>query len=182
MKNNNKISWALLFAVFITGCASSPPKPSLEIREYQTRVYDAKISDEIFHAVVNSLQDDGFVIDTADIESGFIKANISGTDISSREVLQKATLAYFTFGISLLFTDGNINNVNDMSATITISKLRDSTKLRTSFVFKQLNTEGEVIEHRQIVDKEVYQKFFTSIEKSIFYDENINTELVKSPN
>lgn len=165
----------LLVAVvlLLTACGSTVKPPSLALREFQTRTYENKDNKELFHAVLNTLQDDGFVIDVADIESGLVKANVSNTKINGREALQKTAFTVLTWGAFLLFTDGNMEDVETMSATITISPFGKSTKVRTSFVYRRDNPDGETVDHRQIVDQEVYRKFFTSIERSIFYDESL---------
>ena len=167
----------LIIAVFITtmlaACSSTVKPLSLTLREYQTRSYEAKDKEQLFHAVLNTLQDDGFVIDVADINSGLIKGVVNSTSINSRETLQKTAFTVLTWGVFLLFTDGNIKDVETVSASITISPYGNSTKVRTSFVYKQVNPDGETVEHKQIVDKAVYQKFYSSIEKSIFYDESL---------
>ena len=157
----------------LSACAKTVKPPSLALREYQTRTYEQKSSREIFHAVLNALQDDGFVIDIADVDSGLIKGNLSGTSVNGREVLQKTAYTLLTGGIFLLFTDGNIDDVEALSATITISPYGKSMKVRTSFVYRRDNPDGETVEHTQITDQEMYQKFFTTIEKSIFYDESL---------
>jgi hypothetical protein len=169
----NALLMASLFAGALAGCSSTVKPPALQMREYQSRSYEGKNTPEIFHAVLNTLQDDGFVVDIADIQSGLIKANVSNVSLNGRETLQKTAFTLMTGGLFLLFTDGNINNAETLTATITISPYGKSTKLRTSFVFKKLNPEGEIIENYQIMDQEVYRKFFTTIEKSIFYDENL---------
>jgi len=176
------LGWAVLTGALMSvlaGCATAVKPPALQMREYQSRAYEAKDTPEIFHAVLNTLQDDGFVVDIADINSGLIKANMSNVSINGRETLQKTAFTVLTAGMFLLFTDGNINNAETLTATITISPYGKSTKLRTSFVFKKLNPEGEIIDNHQILDQAVYRKFFTSIEHSIFYDENLGPEKVE---
>jgi|GEM_PF-1508161 len=165
-----------LIAILLMACAGSPKPLSLTLREYQTRSYQAKDKEQIFHAVLNTLQDDGFVIDVADINSGLIKGVVNSTSINGRETLQKTAFTILTWGVFLLFTDGNVNDVETVSASITISPYGKSTKVRTSFVYKEVNPDGEIVEHRQIVDKSVYQKFYAAIEKSIFYDESLAPE------
>ena len=173
MKFSAKLCVIMVLAALLSACASSVKPPSLALREYQTRTYENKHREQLFHAVLNTLQDDGFVIDIADIDSGLVKANVSRTKINSRETLQKAAYTVLTWGVFLLFTDGNIDDVETMSATITISPIAKNTKVRTSFVYRRSNPDGEVVEHKQVIDQEVYQTFFASIEKSIFYDESL---------
>ncbi|WDE00185.1 hypothetical protein [Thalassomonas actiniarum] len=179
----NKLSQAIIAFFLLTlvaGCSSSVKPVALQLREYQVKSYQGKDTREIFHAVLNTLQDDGFVVDIADVDSGLIKANMSNTAINARETLQKTAFTLLSGGIFLLFTDGNINNAETLTATITISPYGKSTKLRTSFVFKKMNPDGEIIENYQIMEREMYQQFFTAIEHSIFYDENLGPKQVSS--
>ena len=168
-----KLGLGLIVIAMLGACSSTIKPPSLALREYQTRTYENKHREQLFHAVLNTLQDDGFVIDVADMGSGLVKANVSKTKVNGRETLQKAAYTVLTWGVFLLFTDGNIDDVETMSATITVSPIGKSTKVRTSFVYRRNNPDGDVVEHRQVVDQEVYQTFFASIEKSIFYDESL---------
>jgi len=163
--------WVSVLFILLAGCASSVKPPSLALREYQTRTYEQKSNQEIFHAVLNALQDDGFVIDVADIQSGLVKGKVSSTKINARETLQKTAFTVLTYGVFLLFTDGNVDDVETVSATITISPYGKSMKVRTSFVYRRDNPDGETVEHKQIIEQDVYQKFYSTIEKSIFYDE-----------
>lgn len=164
---------SLFLLSLLAACSASVKPPSLALREYQTRTYEAKTNKEIFHAVLNTLQDDGFVIDVADIDSGLIKGNTSSTSLNEREAIQKTAFTILTSGVFLLFTDGNMEDVETLSATITISPYGKSMKLRTSFVYRRDNPDGETVEHKQITQQDIYQKFFASIEKSIFYDESL---------
>ena len=173
MKPYLKLGLGFIVFALLSACSSTIKPPSLALREYQTRTYENKHREELFHAVLNTLQDDGFVIDVADMGSGLVKANVSKTKVNGRETLQKAAYTVLTGGIFLLFTDGNIDDVESMSATITVSPSGENTKVRTSFVYRRNNPDGDVIEHSQVIDKDVYQKFFASIEKSIFYDESL---------
>ena len=173
MKPYLKLGLGFIVFALLSACSSTVKPPSLALREYQTRTYENKHREQLFHAVLNTLQDDGFVIDVADMGSGLVKANVSKTKVNGRETLQKAAYTVLTWGVFLLFTDGNIDDVETMSATITVSPSGKNTKVRTSFVYRRNNPDGDVVEHRQVVDQEVYQKFFASIEKSIFYDESL---------
>lgn len=176
MKVTIRLLCTFVLASSLLACASKIKTPQLELREYQTRTYQGKTTPEIFHAVLNTLQDDGFVIDVADIESGLVKANVSNTKLNGRDVLQSAAYTIFSAGFYLLFTDGNMEDVENLNATITISPYGKSMKVRTSFVFRRDNSDGETVEHRQIDDKEMYQKFYSSIEKSIFLDESLQPQ------
>lgn len=171
-----RLTGLMSLVLLFTACSSTVKPPSLALREYQTRTYENKDNKELFHAVLNTLQDDGFVIDVADINSGLVKANLSSTKINGREALQKAAFTALTAGVFLLFTDGNMDDVETMSATITISPYGQATKVRTSFVYRRDNPDGVVVDHRQITEQSVYQKFFASIEKSIFYDEALKPD------
>jgi hypothetical protein len=63
----------------ICGCASTPPDvvgsgSQVEIRQIQTREYDTLDKNMTMRSVISTLQDLGFLIDTADIDLGTVTA------------------------------------------------------------------------------------------------------------
>ena len=73
------------FAVLVGGCASTPPAEAvfdagsaLEVRSYQTRTLHGADRDAALRAVIATLQDLGFVLDSADATLG----TITGTKLA----------------------------------------------------------------------------------------------------
>src|SRR5262252_4677186 len=67
---------ALLVAVLAGGCAATTPpaKTQLEIREFQTRDFDVSDARLVMKAMLNVLQDDGYVVKNAVVDLGLITA------------------------------------------------------------------------------------------------------------
>jgi len=71
-----------LLALAVTGCTivNQPPQrpltpqTQLQTREFQTREYDTNDVKLIMKAVLNTLQDDGFVVKNAVIDLGLLTA------------------------------------------------------------------------------------------------------------
>ena len=63
-------------ALVAGGCASNakPPKTQLETRELQTRTFDTKDEKLVMKAMLNVLQDDGYVVKNAVTDLGLITA------------------------------------------------------------------------------------------------------------
>lgn len=68
---------AVLLFSFTFGCVPMPPKPQqtqLQIREFQTRTYETKDTKMVMKAMLNVLQDDGFIVKNANVDLGLITA------------------------------------------------------------------------------------------------------------
>jgi hypothetical protein len=157
----------------LAGCATVEEQSPVEIREYQTRVYEGVDSLTVYKAVVNALQDDGFVLETSDAYSGIIVATMDSTIVSFGKVAQKAALTAITYGFYWLWADPNVKSTWSINVTANITETPDGIKTRLNFVGKKFDSKGHLVRAEQIQDKSYYHKFFTRIEKSIFLEENI---------
>ncbi len=175
MDNLNKACLVILMCVcFVAGCASQGQKQSaVEVREYQTRLYQDADSLTVFKSVINALQDHGFVFHSADANSGVIIASKEGTSVNSGRVLQKAALTAITYGIYWLFTDSNVNNTFTLHVTANITKVNDGIKARLNFVGHEYNVRGLLVRSGQNKNEAFYHNIFSRIDKSIFLEENI---------
>ncbi len=158
----------------VGGCATQEPKHSqVEIREYQTRVYEDVDSLLVFKSVINALQDDGFILESSDADAGVIVASLHSTQVSSGEVLQKTALTVATYGIYWLFADTNIKNSHSLHVTANITETSNGIKTRLNFVGKEYDVKGRLVRSGMSQDKQYYLEVFTRIEKSIFLEENL---------
>jgi len=152
---------SILISFFITNCASSPKieKTQLQIREIQTRTYEISESKLVLKAMLNVLQDDGFIVKTAVPELGLLSAT-KEIDI---EKMSESIPAFFFGGANARWKKNSI-----IEATCNVSDFGDKCKVRVNFTQKILDNLGGIIEIRQIYDQNFYQTFFFKVDKSIY--------------
>lgn len=155
----------VLSALLLTGCVPIQPthQPTqLEIRQLQTRTYDNDKGrfKRVMKALINVLQDDGFIIRNADKELGFITA--------SKEIDLGGDWDFVFNG----FGDGNTRYRKNaiMEASINISEFGREIKVRAIFQRKVMDNLGGVMSVRQIKDGSYYQDFFAKVDKGIFLE------------
>ena len=156
MKLKNII--AFLF-VFLVACAA-PPKVTqsgMEIQAYQSHEFETpkRIA---FDSTMSVLQDAGFIIESADYETGFITGR--GTSTARTDMWYGAT-----------------NEHIEMTAfveqrTSTLSRVRvnlvDSSQRKSAW-----NPAQDVITEKGVRDPVTYQKLFDLISQTIFVRENL---------
>ncbi|MGB5623668.1 MAG: hypothetical protein WBN65_14335 [Gammaproteobacteria bacterium] len=79
MSRTTRIAGVVFACTLVTGCAGAPPDVTgagsqLQTRQLQTREYDTLDRAKTLRSVIATLQDLGFVIDTADIDLGTVTA------------------------------------------------------------------------------------------------------------
>jgi hypothetical protein len=150
-----------LISFFLINCASVPKieKTQLQIREIQTRTYEISESKLVLKAMLNVLQDDGFIVKTAVPELGLLTAT-KEIDIEKES---ESIPAFFFGGANARWKKNSI-----IEATCNVSDFRDRCKVRVNFTQKILDNLGGIIEIRQIYDQKFYQTFFLKVDKSIY--------------
>lgn len=153
------LSTCLLFA----GCATTgaPKKTQLEMREFQTRTFETPDALGVLKAMVNVLQDDGYIIRDANTDLGLLSA--------TKEVDVESTGEAF---VAALFAGNNArwakNSIFDVTANV--SQYGETCRVRVTFQMKKMNNKGEVMDVEQISDEAHYQEFFAKVYKGIFLD------------
>src|SRR5215472_9279083 len=163
-------------AALFAGCAASvqPPKTQLEIREYQTRTFDTADSKQVMKAMLNVLQDDGYVVKNAVVDLGLITASkeidltpgrsgdagggLGGTWIFGH--------GGFVFGGPQVAPNYPKTEVRDFTGNV--SEFGKQTTVRVSFQRKVLDNRGNVVEVQPIDDPIFYQDFFSRMDKSLY--------------
>lgn len=149
----------------LSGCTPSrpplPPKTQLEMREMQTRNYENKDMKLAMKAVINALQDEGFLVKNADKELGFISA-------TKEFDVENGTERFFA-----ILSDGAMarykkNTVIEASANV--SDFGRETKVRVIFQTKILDNFGGAVSVHQIDDSGYYQEFFSKVDKSLYFE------------
>lgn len=174
----NAIAAGALLIFAATGCRTtfSPPSPSVlapsEVRAMQTRTYDGLTQHLALKAVVDVLQDEGYIVDYGNTELGILHATRLGSfggeiGFSTRQPLTEQFTPQFQVGPA------------SFQATVNVTEYRTQTKIRVSLqrfvptalaffnaggnslpVFSQLST--------AVVDAKTYQELFAKIDRGIF--------------
>ena len=152
---------SILVGFFITNCASFPKteRTQLQIRAIQTRTYEISESKLVLEAMLNVLQDDGFIVKTAVPELGLLTAT-KEIDI---EKMSESMPAFFFGGANARWKKNSI-----IEATCNISYFKEKCKIRVNFTQKILDNLGGIVKIRQIYDQKFYQAFFFKVDKSIY--------------
>lgn len=149
--------------IFLVGCthnrSSEPSMTQLQIREFQTRVYDTKDTKMVMKAMINVLQDDEYIVKSADLNLGLLSAT-KEVDV---ENLRKAFFAKLLAGEH---ADWEKNVITEASANI--SEFGEQTKVRINFREKIMSSKGAVQKVEAITNPDAYQEFFSKVDKGIF--------------
>lgn len=138
---------------------TQPQKTQLQIREFQTRSWDTSDTKMVMKAVLNVLQDEGFIVKNANTELGMLTA--------TKEMEVQNTGAAV---LSALLAGANArwdkNSIIECSANV--SEFGQQTKVRVNFQTKTMNNKGEVTDIHVISDEAFYRDFFSKIDKGVF--------------
>jgi len=154
----------LLLCTGIISCATTgvtPPKTQLQIREFQTRSFETNNVKMIMKAMLNVLQDDGFIVKNANVDLGLITAT-KEIDVESKG---EAFLSALLVGKDARWKKNSI-----IECSGNISEFGKLARVRVNFQMKVMNNKGEVVDVKQIEDLKYYQEFFSKVDKGIFIE------------
>ena len=142
---------------------SLPPKPTAkEIIELQTRTYNNVDTFVLMKAILNVLQDNYYFVEDADYKLGFIRAN---REFDTRD---KYINIKEEFGCSKKMTGIKRLSVAKTEVNVNITQNEDNTNtVRLSIRKKVLNMYDIEIRVTDVVDKELYNEFFASVDKKL---------------
>jgi len=158
------LKYLFIASLSLAGCyrpPALPPKTQLQIRELQTRTYTARDQKQVMKAVINALQDDGFIIRNADKELGFINASMEA-DISDPSLA-------FWFQV-FAGPDAAYRKNSLIEASANVSEFGRETKVRVVFQGKILDNFGHPVETKAVDDPNFYRDFFYKVDKSLFIE------------
>lgn len=155
--------WIISFLAFLFafGCATAPPiqKTQLQIREFQTRTYDTNDVKLVMKAMLNVLQDEGYIVKNAVPELGLLTAE-KQADVESKT---EAFFAAFFAGAQARWKKACF-----IECSANVSEHGKQTRVRVNFQSKILDNKGGIVELKQIEDEKYYQDFFSRVDKGIF--------------
>src|ERR1700722_2424713 len=151
-----------LTSLAFVGCTPvnrEPPLTQLQVREIQTRQFDTCDAKLVMKAMMNILQDDGFIIKNAVSDLGLLSAE-KDLDVSKKSEIF----------LALLVKDGRWkqHSIQEISANVT--PFGNSVKIRVNFQIKTFDNFGAVASVEQELDPETYQNFFARVSKAIFIE------------
>lgn len=157
----NAIALLIASGLVFSGCATNntaPQKTSLEIQAIQTKNFetDKKIA---FNSVMSVFQDFGYIIGSANLDTGFITAESPNQqDTSGRAVF------------AAIF--GGVRTETKTAVTASIEQLKPNlTRVRLNFVNRQRRSGAygqSASDDTPVEDPTVYQNAFDKIGEAIF--------------
>lgn len=141
----------------IGGCAvqpQAPQKTSLEIQSIQSKSFetDKKVA---FNSVVSVLQDLGYIIGSASLDTGFITAE---------GAVQNQTGFWDAMG--------GVRREHKTAVTASVEEMKEnSTRVRLNFVLRQKRSAQygqQANDDQPIQDAKIYQNAFDKIDEAIF--------------
>lgn len=138
------------------------PMAQLEKRQFQTRTYSSSEKALVMKAILNALQDEGYIVYNANPLLGFIygvkdfDTSDSNIDISKEFGLSKSRL--------------NLNGIKvaTIEVTANVTEYGSSMKVRINFKRKLLNTYGNAQFIDDVAEEEFYQDFYKKVDQALF--------------
>ncbi len=170
-------------AVVVSSCTiinaprQQTPKTQLQVREFQTRDFDTNNTKLVMKAVLNVLQDEGFVVKNAVVELGLITAvkelQLSGAGASATnddfwEDMLERMFRGKQSGRSSSNDDPRFNKFKTVEVSVNVTEYGSKSRVRANFLAKILDNKGDPAEVYTIDDPKFYQDFFLKVDKGIF--------------
>jgi hypothetical protein len=153
---------ALFFiTILLAGCQTAPPTPektSLEIQAFQTKMFEID-KGTAFRSVLSVLQDLGYTVQSANLDTGVITA---------QSPVKKDTSGSAAFAAAF----GGIRTEGRTYVTATVEGFNDKkTQIRLNLVDKRFRSSAygqQATDEKVIEDPKIYQNAFTKIDDAIF--------------
>lgn len=168
---------AIISTVLLASCTmvsykqtNQTQQTQLQVREYQTRMFDTNDTKLIMKAVLNVLQDDGFVVKNAVVDLGLLSAS-KEIDLSKKS--SKSDSFWDDFFVALADNKQNkrentFNKVKIIEVSVNVSEYGKQSKVRANFQAKILDNLGNTVEVYPVEDMKFYQDFFSKVDKGVF--------------
>lgn len=173
MQAPSKFKLILIFIVCLTlfACASAPLSPpsnlsQLQIRQLQSREYSHTKLQSVIRSVISALQDEGFIIASANENLGLVTAAMEKYEEDSRT----KNYVNFMYGPGI----GTYQTTKHFEASVSVAEHNKVTRVRINIVVKAINNAGGIIWSQPVYDQATYQNIFSKIDKSLYlYKQNL---------
>ena len=165
-----------VLALLLGGCASAPRPaaeslfPSaLQARQAQSRTFETEDQKLVLKAVLNVLQDEGFVIREANAELGVVAAVKEWRSRQANQGLRiaKWIAAPLTYGATLLIPSGT-TEFTAVEANVNVTPEAARTRVRISLVSRVTDKQGRVQGVTPVEDGIVYQGLLARLDKALY--------------
>lgn len=154
----------LTSSLFLTSCGRPAPEMTqLQVRTIQTRTYPVEDVKMVMKAMMNVLQDEGFVIKNANLDLGLLSAE-KFVDTQSQNMVYRALCA-------MSGPDGRWEKHMVIEASANVSEFGDRTRVRVNFQEKRFDNVGNIRCVEEILDEAYYQMFFSNVSKAMFLEQ-----------
>lgn len=136
-------------------------KSQLEIREMQTREFETVDTKMVLKAILNTLQDEGYMVRQINPEMGFFYAT---KEIDDENTFGKVWSSFW-WGPSGSWRENSV-----VECTANVTQHGEVTRVRANFVVRSMNNRGGVTEIHTMEDPKFYQEFFSKVDKGIFIE------------
>ena len=151
-----------LSSFLIFGCVKGgveQTKTQLQIREFQTKNYETKDTKMVMKAMLNVLQDDGYIVKNAVSDMGLLTAEKT-IDVEDKGQAFMATL--------FAGQHAKWNKASVIECSGNISEFGNHVKVRVNFQVKTIDNKGGIAEVKVVEDENYYQEFFSKVDKGVF--------------
>ncbi len=149
-------------AMLLTACISpNIAMTQLQVRQMQTRSYSISDPKRALKAVLNVLQDEGYIPRQVDLDLGYIHA-VKEVDVTKGD---EKFWAQFWHG-----RDARWGKRSVLDCAANVTEIQGGMRLRVNFQVKIMNNKGEVITVQAIEDPAFYQRFLQKVDKGVFLE------------
>lgn len=114
-------------------------------------------------ALLNVLQDEGFVVKSVDSSNGVL--------VAAKEVsIEKASSRWSSIFSSTPEGEPKWDKGGIVEAVVMVNKVSDGCQFRVNFQRKAFSKIGRVSDIETLVDEGYYQEFFTKVEKALYIE------------
>jgi len=152
-----------LAAVVLAGCATdsgtptAPPRTQVELRHFQTRSFAVEQGKVVLKAMVNVLQDLGYIVKNADADLGIVTAEKWADVPHTKKEIKRARKK-----------DQPLAQTVVTECTANVTEYGPECRVRLTFQRRVLGPAGALMGVHVIDDAAFYQGFFSKVDKGVF--------------
>ena len=161
---------------FLSGCTPTVPKgslalkpESLELRQVQSKVYENLNEEIVISSAVSVMQDLGYTIKETESKLGLVVGE------KRRDATEAGQVALAILGaFAGVRTEIDSNQAIKMSLVVSPVSINNNTRYQARIAIQRVvwNTAGRISKIETLNDKEIYNEFFSKLDKALFLEKN----------